>query len=149
MKEYTERQKADWWLIGWKRVYDMHDTPTDELFERYPNHDFGLMMRRYEEAIDRAEKARGIERVSKIALYDRFEAVFTGLVRGIEALKREEDGMNNKTFPQHIREVADQMSALAERMAKEGGTAAVHAVELAGAANIARTWANGIEGEEA
>ena len=102
-------------------------------------------MRRYEEAIDRAEKARGIERVSKVNLYDRFEAVLTGLVRGIEALKREEDGMNNKTFPQHIREVADQMSALAERMAKEGGTAAVHALELSGAANIARTWANGVE----
>lgn len=54
--------------------------------------------------------------------------------------------MNNKTLPQHIRAVADQMFALAKRMTKEGGTAAVHAPELAGAANIARTWADGIEG---
>lgn len=56
--------------------------------------------------------------------------------------------MNNKTLPDHIRAVAVQMSALAERMAEEGGTAAVHALELAGAANIARTWADGIEMEQ-
>ena len=57
--------------------------------------------------------------------------------------------MNNKTLPDHIRAVADQMFALAERMAEEDGPAATHALELSGAANIARTWADGIEGEEA
>ena len=53
--------------------------------------------------------------------------------------------MTHKTLPQHIRAVADQMSARAERMAEEDGTAAVHALELSGAAIIARTWADGIE----
>ena len=56
--------------------------------------------------------------------------------------------MNNKTLPDHIRAVADQMFALAERMAEDDGPAAVHALELSGAAIIARTWADGIEGED-
>ncbi len=50
-------------------------------------------------------------------------------------------------LPLHIRGVANTMDALADRMAKEGGAAAVHALELSGAAGIARGWADGIEKE--